>query len=285
MDSSNETPGRDTSDDDPWNVVLDEDFINAAKIKESPQGPPGPASKPKRVWPRNLALALGAAALTLLAFETLRPPGQEETAAPTPPATSTAPFASSSPSAAATASPGTPGTPQAGSDRPAVPLGQVFPAEVKNPAGGVYTRLGSAVLDSCTEPDSVGARLIAMIERSKGCVSHQVALYKDARNNQFNVSVFTMKDPKDTVRLVTQLTMAFDDYQVGAQAPPPDSGLPVLAADSGLIQAFAGVDRVMIASLGQWADGRTADFRELADLMAPLSKAVSKNVTTYETGT
>jgi hypothetical protein len=54
------------------------------------------------------------------------------------------------------------------------------------------------------------------------------------------LAVFTMNDPQDTVKLVTQLSMAFDDYEVGAQAPPPSSDLRTLPADSGLVQALAG---------------------------------------------
>ncbi|WP_371493924.1 hypothetical protein OG871_02555 [Kitasatospora sp. NBC_00374] len=289
MNSSDNAPGSGGPDDDRWNVVLDDDFVNAATVKESRPGQTGPGAGPdagpKRVWPRNLALALCAAALAFLVLKVIQPSDEESTASAPASASASAPTAGSSvsatPSASASASASAPAA-AAAADRPAVPLEQVFPAEVKDAAGGVYTKLGAAVLASCVEPDSVGPRLIALIKRGKGCVSHQVALYKDAQNNQFNVSVFTMKDPKDTLHLVTELSMAFDDYQVGAQAPPPSAGLPVLAADSGMIQTFAGVDRVMIVTLGQWADGRVADYQKLTDRTSPLSDAVSKNVSAYE---
>lgn len=97
------------------------------------------------------------------------------------------------------------------------------------------------------------------------------------------LAVFTMNDQQDTVKLVTQLSMAFDDYEVGAQAPPPDSGLPTLPADSGLIQAFTGQERAMVAGLGQWSDGRVSDYQKLVDRLEPLLKAVSANVARYET--
>ncbi|MFJ1709694.1 hypothetical protein [Kitasatospora sp. NPDC088346] len=278
MSSTDSTRDPGGPDDDRWNIVLDEDFVNAATVKEGRPGlNPGPGPDPKRVWPRNLALTLCAAALAFLVLKVVRPSDGESTAsapvsaaATSPAAASTAPSPSASPSAAA-------------ADRPAVPLDQAFPTEIKDAAGGVYTRLGAAVLASCVEPDSVGPRLIAMIKQGKGCVSQQVALYKDAQNNQFNVSLFTMRDPKDSVHLVTQLSLAFDDYEVGAQAPPPSAGLPVLPADSGMIQTFAGVNRVMIVALGQWADGRVADYQKLTDRTSPLADAVSKNVVAYET--
>lgn len=166
--------------------------------------------------------------------------------------------------------------------RPMIPLGDLFPAEVEAGSGAPFTRLGSAVMTSCTEPGGVGPRLAALIDDSAGCIGEQVAIYKDARNNQFNLAVFTMKDPQDTVKLVTELGMAFDDYQVAVQGPPPASGLPSLPADSGLVQGFTGHGRVMVVAMAQWSDGRTADFQQLADRMGPLQKAVSQKASAYE---
>ncbi|MCY0924236.1 hypothetical protein OS965_40100 [Streptomyces sp. H27-G5] len=34
---------------------------------------------------------------------------------------------------------------------------------------------------------------------------------------QFTLAVFTMKDPRDTLRMVSELPMAFDDYQFAVQ--------------------------------------------------------------------
>jgi hypothetical protein len=48
---------------------------------------------------------------------------------------------------------------------------------VKVASGTIYTKVGATTVASCTEPDSVGPRLIAMIKESKGCVGEQVALY------------------------------------------------------------------------------------------------------------
>ncbi|EFL18609.1 hypothetical protein [Streptomyces sp. C] len=91
-----------------------------------------------------------------------------------------------------------------------------------------------------------------------------------------------MKDPQDALRVVTGLTMAFDDYQVGTQAPPRGSGLATLGPETGMVQSFAGYGRVMVVSLGQWSDGRTGDFEKLVDGMQPLQKAVTDRVTRYE---
>lgn len=246
------------------------------------QRPDDSSPRPQRVWPRNLALAVVAAAVTGGAFTLLRPSG-DESGAPAASATA-APPASVSPaasvsvtaSAAAARASATP-------DASLLPLDQLFPAQVTAAGGEVYTRVGSTVMNSCVEPDSVGPRLIGMIRASKGCLGEQIALYTDSAKNQYNLAVFTMADPKDTVHLVTTLSMAFDDYQVGAQAPPPASGLATLPPDSGMVQAFSGAGRAMVAGLGQWADGRAGDYQTLVDKhLSPLQKAVAQAVLAHE---
>ncbi|MFC9331965.1 hypothetical protein [Kitasatospora sp. NPDC057015] len=249
--------------------------MQAATVKEEKVHRPGDDGPPKRVWPRNLALALGTAALTFLAFKLAQPSPDGATDRSGPAASATV---SAAPSATVTAS----AAPSAAAGRPQVPLDQAFPAEVKIASGALYTKVGATTLASCTEPDSVGPRLAAMIEQGKGCVSEQVALYKDSENNQFNLAVFTMRDPKDTVRLVTELTMAFDDFEVGAQAPPPTAGLRTLPPDSGMIQAFTGSGRAMIVCLGQWSDGRSDGRQQLVDRLSPLQDAIGKTVFAYE---
>lgn len=138
------------------------------------------------------------------------------------------------------------------------------------------------MLGSCSEPDSAGPRLAAMLAEGKGCVGGETALYKDDGNNQFTIAVFTLRDPADTVRVVTGLTTAPDDHQVGVQAPPPGSGLAVLGPGAGLVQSFSGTGRVVVAALGQWSDGRTADLRQLSERLQPLQRAVDEQVERYE---
>ncbi|MEV7730128.1 hypothetical protein AB0P15_36260 [Streptomyces sp. NPDC087917] len=271
MSNNNEIPtGRSGRDDDEWN-----DFLRRFEAEGSGLRP---APRPRRAWPLNLTLALVAVGATfaVLKYTGLSP--EDGTAAPVPAASVPARAASAAPSAAP--SRGTAGV--VAGTRPMVPLAGLFPAEVKGASGVTFTRLGSTVLESCTERDGVGPWLAAMIDDSAGCVGEQIALYKDDRNNQFNMAVFTMKDPRDTLRLVTELAMAFDDYQVAVQAPPSGSGLPSLPADSGMVQAFTGHGRVMVVAMGQWSDGRTADFQQLVDRMKPLQDAVSQKVGAYE---
>ncbi|MFD9128279.1 hypothetical protein [Kitasatospora sp. NPDC059571] len=277
MENSDGIPGRDGSDDDPFNVVLDEEFVRSARIKEADLHPREGGARAARGRLRarvGIALmVLAAAGLAATAFVALGPspgkPGRPAGSSPSAPAG----HASASATASASAS---------ASDRPAVPLDAAFPAEVTGASGAHYTRVAAKVLASCTEADSVGPRLISMIGAGKGCVGEQVALYKDARNDQYNLAVFTMRDPADTVRLVTELSSAFDDHQVGAQAPPPGSGLPTPAAGSGLVQAFTGSGRAMVVGLGQWSDGRRSDYQELVDSLSPLLKGVTDKVTAYE---
>ncbi|MBF9072840.1 hypothetical protein [Streptacidiphilus fuscans] len=250
--------------DERWNVTLDDDFVKAATIVEGARGGSDGDAPQKRDWPRNLALALAAAALTFFVFKVVQPAPDTTDSRAGGTATATASVAGA-----------------AAADRPQIPLAQAFPAEV-SAGGAVYTKVGTATMGSCTQPDSVGPRLIAMIKEGKGCVGEQIALYKDKQDDHFNLAIFTMKDPKDTVRLVTELTMAFDDFEVGAQAPPPASGLRTLPQDSSMVQAFIGNGRAMVAALGQWSDGRATDLQALEDRVSALQEAIGKNVFAYE---
>ncbi|MFD8086998.1 hypothetical protein ACFV4F_35505 [Kitasatospora sp. NPDC059722] len=235
-----------------------------------------------RVWPRNLAYAAGAAAVAFAVMRVLQPAGDDGAPAakpaPAPAASTPAPGAPApAPSAAASASPGAPGA------LAPIALEDAYPAQVT--AGGiVYTRVGSKTLTTCTSADSVGPRLIALVKQGHGCLSHQVALYKDERSNQYNLSVFTFSDPADTAHVLTRLAADITDHQVGAQAPPPGAGLPVLPADSGMVQSFAGAGRAMIVGLGQWSDGHATDYQHLTDRLSPLLDAVSKKALAHETG-
>ncbi|WP_437083855.1 hypothetical protein [Streptomyces sp. enrichment culture] len=170
------------------------------------------------------------------------------------------------------------------SDRPVVPLADAFPEKVPDGKGGNFTKVGAVTLKSCTEPDSVGPALANMIDAGKGCLGEHVALYKDGQNNQFNLAVFTMRDPQDTVTLVMRLGGNPTDYQVGAQAPPPGSGLKTLPPDSGMVQAFTGQGRSMVVGLAQWADGGTRDYQALVGRLDPLLKDVSNRVARHEQG-
>ncbi|MGW6710126.1 hypothetical protein ACWGDE_35285 [Streptomyces sp. NPDC054956] len=256
MPERNEIPaGQNGPDEEEWNAFVQAHAASA----------PSPESlSPKRVWPRGVLAVLLLAGLSFVALKFIASPFDSGV---TPPSSTGAGAAASRSAAAA---------------RPVIPLAEAFPAQVPDGAGGTYTRVGSVVLPSCTERDSVGPGLADAISESKGCVGEQIALYKDAHDNQYNLALFTMKDQQDTVRLVTQLSMAFDDYQVGAQAPPPGSGLKVLPPDSGMVQSFTGQGRVMVVGLGQWSDGRVADYPKLVDRLGPLVEAVSARVARHE---
>ncbi|MFE9629404.1 hypothetical protein [Streptomyces sp. NPDC006463] len=271
MPNNHEIPAGPSGPDDEWN-----DFVRRFEAEESGLQPPPRA---RRVWPLNLGLALMAAGAAFVVLKYTGASADDGTAAPAPAASAPA---RATTSAAPSIAPSRGTVAAAGGTRPMMPLAELFPADVKGASGATFTRLGSTVMESCTEPDGVGPRLAAMIEDSAGCVGEQIAFYKDDRNNQFNVAVFTMKDPQDTLKLVTELAMAFDDYQVAVQAPPAGSGLPPLPADSGLVQAFTGHGRVMVVAMGQWSDGRTADFQKLVDRMKPLQDAVSQKVGAHE---
>ncbi|MEU9104366.1 hypothetical protein AB0D54_08350 [Streptomyces xanthophaeus] len=272
MPKNEEIPaGQDRPDDERWNVAFDQDFVRAATVRE-PVLP-----ERKRVWPRNLVLGLLAVSAALLVVKFTGPSSSGGGAAvPAPEAPSATPAAT--PSAGAK-----PSADAAGGPGGMVPLAEAFPAEVQDGSGGTYTKVGATVLKSCTEPGTIGPVLAAAIAASEGCVGEQIALYKDAQDNQFNLAVFTMKEPTDTIKLVGRLAMAIDDFQVAAQAPPPGSGLRTLPADSGMVQSFTGQERAMVVGMGQWSDGRVGDFQQLVDgRLMPLLEKVSENVARYE---
>ncbi|MFF2197078.1 hypothetical protein [Streptomyces sp. NPDC058157] len=259
--------GPDGPDEDEWNVVLDEDFVRGASIHESA------ATGRSRTWPLVLGLFLLMGLLALVTLE-MSDPADEERVTARPRRT---------PAATATPAPAAPAAPAAG--RPMVPLAEVFPAEVADGSGSAFTRVDAKVLGSCTEPDSVGPRLAAMITEGKGCVGEQVALYQDAEDNRFGLAVFTLADPQDTLRVVTGLTTAYEDHQVGVPVPSAASGLPLPGPGTGRVQSFTGAGRVAVVGLGQWSDGRDADLRRLADRLGPLQEAVGRNVDRYEAAT
>ncbi|MFD9569236.1 hypothetical protein ACFWBI_05255 [Streptomyces sp. NPDC059982] len=275
MTDNNETPTGGNTPDDEWNDLVRRFEAERSALPDAPVA--APPAAPRRVWPLNLALALVAAGAAFGVLKYTGAAGSSDDGG-----AATARPAVSGPAREAPAAPARGAAATAAGTRPMVPLADLFPAGVGGDSGTAFTRLGSTVMESCTEPEGVGPRLAAMIEDGAGCVGEQIALYKDDRNNQFNLAVFTLKDPGDTVRIVTELGMAFDDYQVAVQGPPRGSGLPALPADSGLVQAFTGHGRVMVVAMGQWSDGRTADFQQLVDRMRPLQDAVSRKVATYE---
>ncbi|WP_412075288.1 hypothetical protein ACLF6K_04815 [Streptomyces xanthophaeus] len=283
MPNNDDIPaGQDRAEEEQRNGVLDDGFVRAATVHETVV----PARK--RVWPRNAALGLLAVSAVLLGVKLTGASAEDEAAAPAPAPTAATPAAPASPTAAASAGASATAGHSAGAAADAgagrmISLADAFPAEVQDGSGGTFTKVGATVLKSCTEPGSIGPVLADAIARSEGCVGEQIALYKDAQNNQFNLAVFTMKEPTDTVRLVGRLAMAIDDFQVAAQAPPPGSGLPTLPADSGMVQSFTGQGRAMVVGMGQWSDGRVGDFQKLVDdRLSPLLEKVSANVARYE---
>jgi hypothetical protein len=267
------------SDDQPshdhrWNAFVEE-FHREAAAEKAATGQANPESpepsRPKRAWPRNLALAVIAGAVTaaVVQYQHTHTRPVAAAAAPSAPARKAAPAVA----------------PKKGEVvLPEPAIGRIFPASVTGSGGTVYTRVGTATIPSCTDADMVGPTLAGMIVQSKGCVGMEVALYKDAAKDQFNLAVFTMKDPVDAVTIMGALAADPTDYEVGTEAPPPGSGLPTLSATSGLVQSFAGADNVMTVAVGQWSDGRSSDYEQLENLTAPLMTSVNSLIGGRTTG-
>ncbi|GAA2743337.1 hypothetical protein GCM10010440_22410 [Kitasatospora cinereorecta] len=149
----------------------------------------------------------------------------------------------------------------------------MFPNQVQG-----YTLVVSATNATCTGSDTVGPTLAGLITQSKGCLGVDRALYKDADNNQYTLVLFTMKDPMDAFTLVNRLAEDPTDFQAAVQAPPKDSGLRLLPADSGRVQSYAFSGSAMIVGMAQWSDGHSTDFNTLVGKLSPLVDVVIKRV-------
>lgn len=252
----------------------------AAKWREQPppstpwRGEPTPfgdaANEPRkrdarvRVWPRNLAIAVIAGALAIGGAKLVRHNHSHDVP--------TASLAGATPSPTQPTSAGASAATGAVSQ---IPVSRLFPKTVHGSNGTTYTLVTAGPLNSCVNTDMVGPTLAGMFAQSNGCVGGEGALYKDSAKDQFNMTVFTLKDPADTVSILTELSMNPGDFEVGALQPPAGSGLTLLSATSGIIQQFASSGHYMGVFMAQWADGRAADYASLQQILEPLQDAVS----------
>ncbi len=149
----------------------------------------------------------------------------------------------------------------------------LFPAQIQG-----YTLVAGVARSSCTGPDTVAPTLAGLITQGHGCLGVDLALYKDAEGNQYNVALFTMADHGDGVHLVNFLSSHADSFEVAVHVPPTDSGLRRLPTDSGRVQNFAANGHGLVVGSAQWSDGRTTDLAKLSDQLSPLTDAVIKNL-------
>ncbi|MFE6056590.1 hypothetical protein ACFQ6N_38110 [Kitasatospora sp. NPDC056446] len=258
------------SGDDLW-----EEFVNEFEKNNAVQKPgvaeqaPQPVRRNARrrlLPPVTAALVVAAGAGAYL----LRPSSPAPAAPAAPPALAAPASSDRSPHVATPsidASSAAPGAPVS-----AMPL-SVFPAQVQG-----YTLVAGVARSNCTGPDTVAPTLAGLITQGHGCLGVDLALYKDAEGNQYNVAVFTMADQGDGAQLVSFLGSHADSFQVAVHVPPTDSGLRRLPADSGRVQGFAAYGHGVVVGSAQWSDGRTADLDKLSDQLSPLTDAVIKNV-------
>jgi hypothetical protein len=234
----------------------------------------------RRNWPRNAVIAVIVGALVLAVVETELQDRSHAAAADAPrvASTSTAGTATSTPSAAGTATSPSSAAAAVAADA-LIPVAQLFPATVHGANGTTYTLVQSGDLADCVKTDMVAPTLAGLFGQSKGCVGGEGALYKDAAKDQFNIVVFTLKDPSDVVQILSDLSMNLSDFEVATLAPPAGSGLTALPATSGIIQQFAGSGHRLGVFMAQWSDGRAADYADLQTLLTPLQNVVGQTLT------
>jgi hypothetical protein len=131
-------------------------------------------------------------------------------------------------------------------------------------------------LSSCTTAGVVAPTLAGLITQSGGCQGLDIALYRDQAGNQYNLALFSMKDPVDCIHILTQLGSDPTDFEVAAESPPSTSGLRTLPADSGMVQSFSSYGNAMLIGMGQWADGHVGDYNDLVKRVGTLMDGVSK---------
>ncbi|MFE1316041.1 hypothetical protein [Kitasatospora phosalacinea] len=240
------------------------------QVQEQPP-PEGRRSRRRVLVPLAVALLIAAGA----GAYALRPTDSEPAAAP-------APSASPSASASRSASPSAPVSPStsasalsgsAPSDDPTATLPlSVFPAQVEG-----YSLVKKTTSPVCTGAETVSPILAGLIVQGSGCLGVDQALYKDADGNQYNLVLFTMKDPAEAAHLVMSLAEIADKPQVVGLVPPADSGLRHLPDDSGTVQHFVGLSHHIMIGTAQWSDGRSKDFNILVEQLSPLANSVARN--------
>ncbi|MFE0461609.1 hypothetical protein ACFW1A_20395 [Kitasatospora sp. NPDC058965] len=139
-----------------------------------------------------------------------------------------------------------------------------------------YTLVTDAARTDCTSSETVGPTLAGLLTQSHGCLGVHQALYKDAAGDQFNLAMFTMKDPADLAHVITQLAGDATDVEVGTIVPSADSGLRQLPADAGMVQSFAGYGPTLLIGVGEWSDGHVGDYNTLVSKLSPLLDSVMK---------
>ncbi|MFI8454537.1 hypothetical protein [Kitasatospora sp. NPDC085464] len=261
------------SGDDLWDeFVKDFEKNKAAREPSVAERAPQPERRRSR---RRLLLPVAAVLLAAAgaAAYLLRPSDPAPAAAAPAPAPAPVSSAPSAPAATPpTVAPLAAASAAADAPASAIPL-TVFPAQVQG-----YTLVAAVAHPTCTGANTVAPTLAGWITQGHGCLGVNLVLYRDAEGNQYNLALFTMKDPLDSLHLVTQLGAHPEAREVGVHIPPKDSGLPRLPADSGFVQDFASYGHGLLVGSAQWSDGRTADFDKLVQQLSPLTDAVIRNV-------
>ncbi|QKW18283.1 hypothetical protein HUT16_03670 [Kitasatospora sp. NA04385] len=220
---------------------------------------PGPRRSRRRLLlPLSVAL-LVVAGTAAYAYDTVRstpPTAPPAAASPARPGSSASPGSSAAPADPAGLSDAAPTA--------AAPL-SVFPERVQG-----YTLVKKVANPVCTGADTVAPTLAGLIAQGKGCLGVDLAMYRDAAGNEYNLVLFTMKDADDAKQLLLWLGDHIGTYPVVVQLPPDDSGLRQLPADSGLVESYAAQGNYLLAGMAQWADGHTGNFNDLVARLTPL---------------
>lgn len=295
MTDGRESPGKDAGaedGDEQWRAFVAEfekEKVAEQRTSQSGIGRPSgeqcdlqesSAARPKRVWPRVLAAVVGATAISGVLWWTGATrwiPAWNQAA------TAAAPAASAKPARSARATPAASSSTESAALSP-IPPSRAFPDAVPGPSGEQYTKVDDIALPDCTELQSFSASLAAAAAQIHGCRAMDIALYKDAENNQFNLVLVTMQDPASSAALFAAVHANPAGFPVKAQRPPTGSGLPPLGVGTLKMQTFISKDRVFIVGTGQWANGSADRQQQLTDLLNPLTVAVAKQASVYYQG-
>jgi hypothetical protein len=305
---------------DPFDIVLDEDFIRAATIKESEtqravlearhreleaehdkqrqaatrarQAPPREQRRPAEHGERWRALVIAAISIAVVAtFGMPRLFGGQTASTAASPAKSSAavaavPLLTSAPTTGSMAAI----TPSLDSSRaamvdkpwPAITTDTAFPDQtVQLGPSLVVLKVAATAQDPC---DGFSSEQMAdLIDKGSGCSQLLTALYTSSDDKaQFTIDVLTMDKAEDASTVVAMAKLMPMTYQMGSMDPPPGSGVPTVPVGNGGVTESVMAVRSIVFVNAQWLDPKNQDSATLTADSTSLLHYVDAKVSAYE---
>lgn len=304
---------------DPFDIVLDEDFIRAATIKESEtqravleaghreleadhdkqrqaaaqarQDPPREQRRLPEQGERWRAFVIAAISVAVVAtFSMPRLFGGHGGSGATSPTKSSAvaavPLLTSAPTTGSMAAiaPSLDSSRAAMVDKPwpAITTDTAFPDQtVQLSPSLAVQKVAATSQDPC---DSFSSEQMAdLIDKGSGCSQLLTALYTSSDNKaQFTIDVLTMDKAEDAATVVAMAKLMPMTYQMGSMDPPPGSDVPTVPVGNGGVTESIMAVRSIVFVNAQWLDPKDQDSTTLTADSTSLLHYVDAKVNAYE---